>query len=160
MLPACRPNFAEAANTKQKVEQAWSIEWGYILISSIGYFVLHVTSCNSECIAHVTNWPVWTASEMCGRWYYEQQVNLPDDTTLAARRLGEYKHEWATCKLPSAKKRAWLTQTCPSQTKQCTRNTHTIRVHTKCSRKAYYLAGSLGCNWFTVAQLMLGIEMK
>lgn len=59
MLSACRPNFAEAAGTKQKAEQAWAIEWGYMLVSSIGYFALHVTSRNSECTAHVTNKPAW-----------------------------------------------------------------------------------------------------
>jgi len=61
MLPACRSNFGEAAGTKQKVQQARSIEWGYMLVSSIGYFVLHVSSRNSECTTHVTNRPAWKA---------------------------------------------------------------------------------------------------
>lgn len=30
-------------------------------MSSINYFVLHVTSRNSECTAHVTNQPAWIA---------------------------------------------------------------------------------------------------
>jgi hypothetical protein len=153
MLPACRPNFAEAASNKQKVEQAWSIEWGYMLVSSISYFVLHVTSCNSECTAQVTNQPAWIAV----RTVWEMAL------WAAGKRIGwhtslhERHADWGNINMneqhadsPPAKKRAWQNRLAES-TQQCTRNTHSNRVHTKCNSNAYYLVGFLRCNHFTVA---------
>jgi hypothetical protein len=103
----------KAASIKQKAEQAWSIERGYMFVFSIGYFVLHVSSRNNECTAHVTNQPGWTAvgtvweMVLCAAgkptgWHTSLHERYADLVNIHEQHADS----------PCAQKRARATQTC------------------------------------------------